>query len=226
MELKELEAELGRVRRKAQDWATSRVQQVSDCTDQHKAFIRDQTEKAKELTGHKLHLEQVAEQTRQRLHDESHELLGLQSTHTVVAHTTSAAQQSLISARDTLEQDREQYRRRMADLEAGQRRRQKKLDALVKSIALFGDRLGMQLKPGKELEVVFSCIDYHEPDKEFSFAVKVQDDDRYTVVTCSPAVPDLDELSAALNATNDFAAFTKAMRSRFVQLARQAHGLQ
>jgi hypothetical protein len=43
MDLKELEAELLRVRRKAQDWATSRVQQAADCSDQHNAFIRDQT---------------------------------------------------------------------------------------------------------------------------------------------------------------------------------------
>ena len=56
------------------------------------------------------------------LHDESHELLGLQSTHTVVAHTTSSAQQSLSSARDTLEQDREQYRQRMAGARASKGR--------------------------------------------------------------------------------------------------------
>jgi hypothetical protein len=48
------------------------------------------------------------------MQDESQELLGLQSNHAAVAHTTSSVQQSLLSARDTLEQDREQYQRRMA----------------------------------------------------------------------------------------------------------------
>lgn len=39
-------------------------------------------------------------------------------------------------------------------------------------------------------------------------------------------MPNLEELAEQLDATNDFSGFVKAVRSRFVLLARQSHGLQ
>ncbi|KXZ52495.1 hypothetical protein GPECTOR_9g539 [Gonium pectorale] len=75
-----------------------------------------------------------------------------------------------------------------------------------------------------ELCLAMTHVDAYDHDKEFLLSVRIIGEE-YKVTKCEPAVRGMEELTAEVNRTNDFAAFVKAVRARFVEIARQSHGL-
>ena len=63
-------------------------------------------------------------------------------------------------------------------------------------------------------------IDAADPERPFLFGVKVQADNQYEVTRCEPAVGDIPQLLAALNASQDFGVFVKAVRRAWVRQVR------
>eukprot|EP00908_Phaeocystis_cordata_P000661 Transcript_10724.p6 GENE.Transcript_10724~~Transcript_10724.p6 ORF type:complete len:87 (-),score=54.36 Transcript_10724:514-774(-) len=70
----------------------------------------------------------------------------------------------------------------------------------------------------ERLRIVFTHVDPQAPTRAFTFYVYVDASDRYHVVRCEPAIPDVQSLVDALNASNDFSAFVRNMRKKFQQL--------
>jgi len=102
---------------------------------------------------------------------------------------------------------------------------QKKYESreLTRGILNF-KRLGLEFERvgDDKLKLVFTQIDPSDPDRQFSFSVKVNNHDVYEVESCEPRVEGVDKLLARLNSDNSFSAFTKAMRRQFKAFAAQA----
>ena len=96
------------------------------------------------------------------------------------------------------------------------------VESMARAAQLY-KRLGLGIKKmhGKnELKFVLRLIDPAAPEREFSFAVSIDDDEKYHVRNVKPPVPGLDALVAQVNATNDFSAFVRGLRKKFVQLVQ------
>jgi hypothetical protein len=68
-----------------------------------------------------------------------------------------------------------------------------------------------------KLRLIFTQLDSSQPSKEFSFAVHIDEGDRYMVEECQPPLDAalVDGLVKQVNANNDFSAFVKGMRRAF-----------
>lgn len=105
------------------------------------------------------------------------------------------------------------YARREADA-------RHQLSELTRGIACYR-RLGLDFeKLGDDrLRLVFTQVDARDPDRAFSFCVRVTDSDAYEVDDVTPAVGELPALVRTLNDGNDFSRFVQAMRRAFKALA-------
>ncbi|PNH03811.1 Kinetochore protein spc25 [Tetrabaena socialis] len=225
LDLSELEAELSRTRRKVQDWAASRMQLAGERKDQHLALMQDQTEKLNNLQGMRAQLQVATEHTNKRLQSEEQELRRMQDSMASASTAASTTEQQLESVQTQLRRLQEEYRQRIAELEGGQRQKQRQLDRLRQELARFGERFSLQFRHGQdELCLVMTHVDAFEHGKEFCLSVRILNN-VYQVTKCEPPVPSLEELITEVNKTNDFAAFVKAVRAGFVQVARASHGL-
>lgn len=67
----------------------------------------------------------------------------------------------------------------------------------------------------------FAQISRNDPERPFVIAVYVDENGRYVVPECFPALPreDFERLLADVNDTNNFASFVSSVRRGFVALA-------
>ncbi|CAK0907226.1 unnamed protein product [Prorocentrum cordatum] len=87
----------------------------------------------------------------------------------------------------------------LADRRRAAERRGAEVDALL---GLYSERLGLRcerLAP-QTVRMVFTLVDPSEPLREFSFSLGLDGSFEYSAFGCSPAVRDLDERVATLNA--------------------------
>mmetsp|Transcript_11456 Transcript_11456/g.27131 ORF Transcript_11456/g.27131 Transcript_11456/m.27131 type:complete len:225 (-) Transcript_11456:15-689(-) len=84
----------------------------------------------------------------------------------------------------------------------------------------FYKRLGLDFDGVGEdlLHLRFTKIDPKAPEREFSFAVHVTDDNTYVIQDVSPPVEGVAEMAEELNETNDFSFFVRRMRREFCTL--------
>ena len=87
---------------------------------------------------------------------------------------------------------------------------------LYKKLGLRFERSGGSVS--SNLKLVFTMIDEKDPLREFAFVVRVDAEDKYHLVKCSPSLSQTTELVQLLNQTNDFSAFVRRMRVLFVNL--------
>ncbi|KAG2451765.1 hypothetical protein HYH02_003544 [Chlamydomonas schloesseri] len=201
------------------------MQLAAERKDQHLALMQDQTDKLNNLQGLKAQLQVATEQTSKRLRDEEAELARTQEAMASASAAVNSTEKRLEAGQLQLRRQQEEYRQRVAELEAGQRQKQKQLDSLRRATALFGDRFSLKFRHGQdELCLVMTDVDVFEQSREFCISVRITDN-VYSVTRCDPMVPGLDELTAEVNRTNDFATFVKSVRKAFVGVAKQARGL-
>ena len=61
-------------------------------------------------------------------------------------------------------------------------------------------------------------LDHRQPDRRFSFNVRVTDSEAYEVDSIDPPLPGIEAVVRALNEGNDFSSFVQRMRGRFKDL--------
>eukprot|EP00899_Mesostigma_viride_P026441 jgi/Mesvir1/6982/Mv09122-RA.1 len=96
--------------------------------------------------------------------------------------------------------------------------RNMKFNALCEALNLYQSRLGLRfdrVEDGGMLWLVFTNIDPSNWAREFSFAVKVHENNVYEVVQCNPPVDEVEGLAKALNESLDFSKFVCQMRRQF-----------
>jgi hypothetical protein len=94
----------------------------------------------------------------------------------------------------------------------------KTLEDLTRQSELFTQRLGIRITKFAEgkLRISMRFIDPKDPEREFSFLVKISDDgDDYQVERVNPPVKNLEGMVEQLNETSDFSHFVRAIRRKF-----------
>lgn len=86
-------------------------------------------------------------------------------------------------------------------------------------LADFQKYLGLEISPlpNNQTRFTFLQIDARKPDLPCSFVVDVSQE-KYRVLSCTPAIPDMTKLVDDLNQHRDFYRFLKLCRQRFVAL--------
>ncbi|CAA7410310.1 unnamed protein product [Spirodela intermedia] len=74
--------------------------------------------------------------------------------------------------------------------------------------------LGFRIEGGEGVKFIFDKIDLENPDKEYSFTIRLNGD-TYTLLQCDPSVEDAKVLLNELNQTNGLFKFVRAMRKKF-----------
>ncbi|KAJ3687754.1 hypothetical protein LUZ61_016918 [Rhynchospora tenuis] len=85
---------------------------------------------------------------------------------------------------------------------------------LDSAIAWYQKSLGLRVVEGEGVKFIFNKIDSTNPDKEYSFTVRL-DNDKYNLLQCDPLVEGIDDLLKGVNKTNDFFGFVRVMREKF-----------
>lgn len=93
------------------------------------------------------------------------------------------------------------------------------VDELTRGVAFY-KRLGLDFDGLGEdlLHLRFTKIDPRDLDREFTFSVKVTEDDVYDIRDVNPPVEGVAEMVEELNETNDFSYFVRRMRREFVAI--------
>jgi chromosome segregation ATPase len=79
--------------------------------------------------------------------------------------------------------------------------------------------LAFTTEEGGKVTLQFTKVAAADPTRAFSVTVQVGDDDAFAAIACSPAIPDLAARIDTLNASKDFSAFVRGIRSAFKALA-------
>lgn len=89
-------------------------------------------------------------------------------------------------------------------------------------MADFQKYLGLYIEPlpKNQTRFTFTQIDRANPERPCSFVIDVNED-KYRVLTCEPAIPDMLRLADDLNVHRDFYRFLKLCRQRFVALLQK-----
>jgi hypothetical protein len=91
-----------------------------------------------------------------------------------------------------------------------------RIGELSKGVKAF-EALGLRFQtlPEGKLQLVFTRIDALAPSREFTIAVRVDDGNRFQVLSCEPAIADLAPEIDELNTTSDFSRFVQSVRTKF-----------
>eukprot|EP00697_Spironema_sp_BW2_P000824 gnl/Spiro4/11106_TR5890_c0_g1_i1.p1 gnl/Spiro4/11106_TR5890_c0_g1~~gnl/Spiro4/11106_TR5890_c0_g1_i1.p1 ORF type:complete len:225 (-),score=63.40 gnl/Spiro4/11106_TR5890_c0_g1_i1:86-760(-) len=109
----------------------------------------------------------------------------------------------------------------LAVVTTGDTQRRYKTTELAKAVALYRDRLGVTLRRSGEgiLSFVLTKVDRANPAREFVVSLRLNDNNEYEVVQCSPAVPDVAIRVRELNAAPDrFANFLAKVRAAWCSM--------
>lgn len=215
----ELSRELATMRSLFDQWNQSTARSLEDLKTQH---IRKLDDSRAVLAGLDKKQQQLVEQTREvraRLATEREQLEGLQRELTIFRDQEAALPQQLGHLKQVLESEEARLAKKEKGLAEQAAVQRKKMAALHQAVQLYSERLGLtftQPEDGKEeLQLVFTHVDPRDPERQFMFAVRVQEDDTYEVTKCAPQVNNIDEYLVALNKSTNFCSFVRAMRREF-----------
>ncbi|KAL6854000.1 hypothetical protein ACP4OV_020029 [Aristida adscensionis] len=91
---------------------------------------------------------------------------------------------------------------------------EKVTESLSNMVNFSIDAINLTISILQGVRFMFNKIDMKNPDKEYSFCIKIAND-RYSLLQCVPPLEDSKELLKDLNRTNDLFKFVRIMRERF-----------
>ncbi|CAM9195939.1 unnamed protein product [Discosporangium mesarthrocarpum] len=110
---------------------------------------------------------------------------------------------------------------------------EEELSTLTRGVLLYR-HLGLDFEGTQEdedgnsrcLRLTFRQVSRVDPGRPFTVGVRVDDEGVYEVPECSPPLPpgELEVMARDLNQTNDFSAFVRGVRRRFVSIAWEGGG--
>ncbi|KAK4370821.1 hypothetical protein RND71_010296 [Anisodus tanguticus] len=99
-------------------------------------------------------------------------------------------------------------------------------DAIEEATVWYNKVLGLRIECGQGVKFIFTNIDANNPDNEYSFTVR-HENDVHTLIDCDPQLNDAEELLIELNKSNGLFKFVRTMREKFLEaVARGGHGFK
>ncbi|KAG6541668.1 hypothetical protein Mapa_016933 [Marchantia paleacea] len=108
----------------------------------------------------------------------------------------------------------------MAEISGKLDHRKNKLDALRKATSWYKELLGIRCEYSNAVKFIFTNIDPHNPEREFSFSIHHDKSaNKFSMVDCRPHIDRSGPLLDSLNTSNELSQFVRSMRWEFVTLA-------
>ncbi|KAM3307790.1 kinetochore protein SPC25 isoform X1 [Capsicum chacoense] len=95
-------------------------------------------------------------------------------------------------------------------------------EAIEEATVWYNKVLGLRIECGQGVKFIFTNIDANNPDDEYSFTVR-RENDVHTLIDCDPQLNDAKELLIELNKSNGLYKFIRTMREKFLEVV--ARGL-
>ncbi|KAJ8563273.1 hypothetical protein K7X08_031725 [Anisodus acutangulus] len=89
-------------------------------------------------------------------------------------------------------------------------------DAIEEATVWYNKVLGLRIECGQGVKFIFTNIDANNPDNEYSFTVR-HENDVHTLIDCDPQLNDAEELLIELNKSNGLFKFVRTMREKFLE---------
>lgn len=89
-------------------------------------------------------------------------------------------------------------------------------EAIEEATVWYNKVLGLRIECGQGVKFVFNNIDANNPDDEYSFTVR-RENDVHTLIDCDPQLIDAKELLIELNKSNGLFKFVRTMREKFLE---------
>ncbi|XP_073295300.1 kinetochore protein SPC25 homolog [Primulina huaijiensis] len=91
-------------------------------------------------------------------------------------------------------------------------------DQIEDAISWYNKVLGFRIECGRGVKFVFTNINPENPNEEYSFVVR-HENERYTMLDCDPPLTDTKDLVSELNNSNGLFKFVRTMRVKFQEAA-------
>ncbi|XP_066201659.1 kinetochore protein Spc25 [Saccopteryx leptura] len=117
----------------------------------------------------------------------------------------------------TIQDLKEEYARKKETISSAKRTSEERLERLQKSVDLYKDRLGLEIRKiyGDKLQFIFTNIDPKHPDSPFMFCLHLNEARDYEVSDSAPHLECLAEFQENLRKTKNFSAFLANVRKAF-----------
>lgn len=89
-------------------------------------------------------------------------------------------------------------------------------EAIEEATVWYNKVLGLRIECGQGVKFIFTNIDANNPDDEYSFTVR-HENDVHTLIDCDPQLNDAKELTIELNKSNGLFKFVRTMREKFLE---------
>lgn len=121
----------------------------------------------------------------------------------------------------SFESGQQRYRQRKDHVSQAKSRLQSEIDGIREKIGLYQEALGMNIEAVEDCSICFRfrCINKHDPEEEYAVTV-VTVRNRFKVLKCDPAVPELDELTQQLMRDENLVVFLRRIRNAFKRCAQ------
>lgn len=112
---------------------------------------------------------------------------------------------------------KEEYARKKETISAAKKASEERLKRLQKSVDLYKDRLGLEIRKiyGDKLQFIFTNIDPKHPDSPFMFCLHLNEARDYEVSDSAPHLECQSEFQEKVRKTKNFSAFLANVRKAF-----------
>eukprot|EP01138_Halocafeteria_seosinensis_P005314 gb/GECG01005433.1/.p1 GENE.gb/GECG01005433.1/~~gb/GECG01005433.1/.p1 ORF type:complete len:252 (+),score=52.92 gb/GECG01005433.1/:1-756(+) len=221
-----LENTLDKAKQELESFVTFEMDHLQQIVGQHEEELQNLEQQLDELRNEEESATSRAEELKRKVRHEQDIISRKQNELNSLKAEAAKAPAEASSAKDNAAAMESQLREAEEELQSQRKSSEYALQELTKGVSFY-KRLGLTFdrEENERLRIKFTQIDPAAPQKEFSFAVHVSDDDQYEVTACNPSSlgenPSVDELVYQLNQTNNFSKFIREMRKKFKQLVGQ-----
>jgi len=218
----QLENDMRQFTQDLQKWSSHQVATASSVRARHLEAIRQHKEQLATLTLQQQGLQDTASSQNQSNFARIQQIAKLEHDIAQLLEELNALPVSAQSASEALRLAKSHTELQQQELDASLTEQTARSRSLEQKVQAFQQRLGLSFqKVEGGLQVVYTLVDPKNPDRAFSFVVRITPENRYEIKNVNPAVNpgELEVLVSELNARNNFSWFVQVMRQKFRALA-------
>eukprot|EP00960_Hanusia_phi_P031347 749242-Hanusia_phi.AAC.3 len=215
----ELRKEMSDAMARVNMWASTKEKELTNIKIEHTSFLDTQNDLTQRLKQREREAKSKMEKLMQEINKHQEGIKTLKVQNDTLKGKSEELPSELKSLEEELEMEKENYKTILSELDNHDTSMRKKKNALEMGHELYETRLGLKFDKTSDGSLVFKMrnIDPSYPSKEFSFSIRVEDDEKYHVMHCNPAIDGLDKFVATLNETNSLSQFVRTIRQSWRQ---------
>ena len=212
-----LQAELASVQSKVNSWSLNKEKDLQNLKSSHTAFLDSHNELTQQLKGREKQIKSRAEKNSAEAEKQSEATQLVETEIESLQETLMQLPEELSELEKRLEAEKENMIAAQKGLANSERTGEHKTSVLGSGTHLFEKYMGLRFERQVQgvLGVNMVNIDPSNPKKVFSFNIRLQDNEQYSVSDCSPAVHALPEMLRELNSSNSLTTFVRGMRKEW-----------